>query len=492
MTADHTSLDLGSQPKLRSTRLSTGHLVAMQVSASSPLTVLAGGVTTTFALTGNSGAVVAFLLVGLACWLAAEGFTAMAQHVSSVGAFYAYIGRGLGPVAGVSAAGVALVAYNAIQICLYGLFGATVADLMAGFGIDLPWWVWSLVLLAVLAALGAARVVVGVSVVVAALAVETVVVIAFIVTALGSPGPAGITAAGWSPLDLIGGPGLGAVLALTVAAFVGFESGVVYSEEARDARRTVPRAMRIGVAIIAVGYAVSAWALLVVVGPADIQAQSAEQGPGLVFGTLAGAYGDLAATLATVVLLTSVAAAMLAFHMVVARYLFSLGRERILPAWFETVSPRSAGPIAGSLSQTAIAAVTVIAFAAFGADPLLQLFAWLSGLAALGVVALMAATSLAVVVYFRADRHAPASVWQRAIAPSLGTVALSGLAVLIVANFDALTGADGVVRWLLPGLLLLAAVAGGVWGGWLQRNRPAVVARIGRGVADPADLGVQR
>ena len=52
------------------------------------------------------------------------GYTAMARHHTSTGAFYSYVARGLKQPAGGAAAIIALLGYNAMQIGLYGLFGA--------------------------------------------------------------------------------------------------------------------------------------------------------------------------------------------------------------------------------------------------------------------------------------------------------------------------------------------------------------------------------
>ena len=114
------------------------------------------------------------------------------------------------------------------------------------------------------------------------------------------------------------------------------------------------------------------------------------------------------------------------------------------------------------------------------------MFTWLSGLSAVGVVLLMAGTSAAVVGYFR--RHvAAASAWQRLVAPVLAAVALLLLVVVLVANFDALLGTDpaSALAWALPGLVLLAAVAGALWATYLRRNRPGVFAGIGETAMAP-------
>jgi amino acid transporter len=199
-----------------------------------------------------------------------------------------------------------------------------------------------------------------------------------------------------------------------------------------------------------------------------------------VFAGLAEHWGDGVATLANVLFLTSVFAAILSFHNGVARYLFALGRERVLPAALSRVSTRSGGPIAGSLAQSALALVVVAVFAVSGADPVLQMFTWLSGTSAVGVILLMAGTSAAVVGFFRA-RPGGGSVWQRAIAPTLATIALVALVALLIGNFDALLGTDPTspLRWILPGLVLLAAVAGAIWATRLKSTRPDVYAAIG-------------
>jgi len=173
-------------------------------------------------------------------------------------------------------------------------------------------------------------------------------------------------------------------------------------------------------------------------------------------------------------------AAIRSCHNGVARYLFALGRERVLPAALSRVSTRSGGPIAGSLAQSALALVVVAVFAVSGADPVLQMFTWLSGTSAVGVILLMAGTSAAVVGFFRA-RPGGGSVWQRAIAPTLATIALVALVALLIGNFDALLGTDPTspLRWILPGLVLLAAVAGAIWATRLKSTRPDVYAAIG-------------
>ena len=67
--------------------------------------------------------------------------------------------------------------------------------------------------------------------------------------------------------------------------------------------------------------------------------------------------GGLAANTAKILLITSVFAALLSFHNTVARYVFGMARDRVLPPSFGRVGTgaRAGAPIAGSLMQSLIA-----------------------------------------------------------------------------------------------------------------------------------------
>ncbi len=120
-----------------------------------------------------------------------------------------------------------------------------------------------------------------------------------------------------------------------------------------------------------------------------------------MFGVLDQYVSPTVADIANVLFLTSILAALLSFHNGVARYFFALGREHVLPKGLARVGVHSGGPLAGSIVQSALALIVVVIFALAGADPILALFTWLSGMSAVGVILLMAGTSAAVVGYFR-------------------------------------------------------------------------------------------
>ncbi|MCI4065186.1 APC family permease [Micromonospora sp. R77] len=477
MSADPFFADSG----LRRGRLGTAHLVFFTVAASAPLTVLGGGVTTTYAVTGNVGTALSFVLLAVVLAVFAVGYAAMSRYVANAGAFYAYIANGLGRAGGVAGSGIALAAYNAIQIGLYGLLGFVLKDFMASkFDLDLSWWVWAVMAWIVVGLLGVLRIDLNATVLAVLLGLECIVVLIFDVISFGHPAGGTVTFDGILPGNLFTA-GFGAVFALGIAAFTGFESGAIYSEEVKDPRRTVARATYIAVAFTGLFYAFSAWSLTVLTGPENAAKASAEAGPGVIFGALGQYAGSAVADIANVLFVTSVLAALLSFHNGVARYLFALGRENVLPRFLGATSNRSGAPVAGSIVQSVLAIAVFMTFAVAGRDPLLDLFTWLSGSAAVGVVLLMTLTSASVVGFFR-GRSGPESLWQRLIAPVLGTLLLGTVLVVMLVNFDALLAPDtaAYLKWLLPAIPMAAALIGLLWGVVLKSIRPEAYARIGR------------
>ncbi|MBT2522555.1 APC family permease [Arthrobacter sp. ISL-28] len=463
----------------------------MTIAASAPLTVVAGGDPSNFAVSGVLGVPLSFIVLGACLALFTVGYAAMSARIKNAGAFYAYIAQGLGKRAGVGAAFLALIAYNSIQIAVYGLFGfSSAAFISAKLGIDIPWWATAGVAFVVVAWLGVNKVDFSVKVVAVMVAMEFLAVIVFDVASLAVQ-PEGVSVTGLVPADLFTA-GVGAVLAFSIASFMGFESAAIYSEESKDPKRSIARATFISVVIIAVFYAFSAWAMMIGTGPGQIITTSREQGPELLFNFLSTNVGTLMADVAQVMFLTSLFASLLAFHNAVARYVFSLARERVLPQRLAYVNARSHAPVAGSLSQSVVALVVValFAFAGNGSElgpifPVLTLFTWLSNSAALGLVFLMVLVSLSVVGYFRRRRHSQ-STWTRLVAPLMSAAALGGVFVQILLNFDVLIGSSGpsVLSWLLPLVALAPGAAGLWWGHHLKTRAPLVYAGIGHGSED--------
>jgi len=174
-------------------------------------------------------------------------------------------------------------------------------------------------------------------------------------------------------------------------------------------------------------------------------------------------------------------AALLAFHNAVARYLYALGREGLVPARLGRTHSKHLSPHTGSLSQSILAFVVVLVFVVTRQDPVLALFTWLTQLGTLGIIVLMALASFAVVVFFTRHRDLDSNVWRTIVAPIVGGVAMTAVAIYAASQFGLLIGnPDSPLRWILPALILVAAVAGVIAAVSLKSRSPEMYAQMGR------------
>ncbi|KOU54350.1 amino acid permease [Streptomyces sp. WM4235] len=479
----------GQDRALRAGRLGTAGLLLSVLAASAPLMVVAGVMPTIFGVMGIVGQPLLFVVLGAVLALFGIGYAEMSRHVHNAGAFYAYIARGLGPTAGASASFVALIAYSAMQVGVFGILGFEISGLFATYlDIELAWWIPALIAVAATGALGWLKIDLNAKVLGVLLLIECALVVVFDVAALGKPGPEGLSLHAFNP-ETLTGAGLGTALCFCIAAFVGFEQSPVYAEETSRPHIVVSRVMFLAVGFVALFFAFSAWALTVATGPADVVKTAADAGPGLLFELTESRLGTGFTDVLHVLFVTGMFAAMLSFHNVVARYAFAMGREGLLPAAFGRTNAGTGAPGTGSLLQTGIAAIVVLAFAVTDdgpagdpTAPVLHLFTWMGSVGALGVTLLMAAASFAVIAFFVRRGTAGAQVW-RLVAAGAAGLALLFIAVYTVKDFGVLVGAEdgSVLNRALPGIIGLAAAGGLAHGLVLKSRRPEAHARIGLG-----------
>jgi len=341
-----------------------------------PLTVAAGVIPTAYQTTGLTAIPAAFLAVAVILAVFSVGYVAMTRHITNSGAFYAFISRGISRPAGVAAALVALVAYTCLQVGLYGALGpAASAEAATHLGVHASWWAWALAAWAVVTVLGQLRVDITGWVLGVLLTAEITVTAAETICGLATPAGGQLSFATLSPAGLArGGFGAFGVLAVvSVLGFVGFEQAPVLAEEARNPQRTVPAATYGALGMIAVVYAGASWAMAVHAGNDHVVTAAGRQGPGLLFGLGGGTLGQVAQFL----FMTSLFAAALAFHNVVWRYMYALGRENVLPAALGRTGSNNI-PKTASLAQSATGLATILAYAALGWNPMTRLFFWLA------------------------------------------------------------------------------------------------------------------
>ena len=346
-----------------------------------------------------------FALLTLIILAFAVGYVAMSRHVTNAGAFYAYTARGLGGHAGGAVSIVALVAYNCMQFGLIGLFGGIAAGVFGSMGINLPWHaVVALIAVALVAVLGYRQVDLSAKVLIVLVALEYLIVLIVDAAILIKGGPAGTTA------PMFDFPGLTSVSISTagvmfcLGSFIGIEATTIYGEEAKDPSVTIPKATYLSVLLIGVFFIITTWLMIKGVGAENsVPTLGAMPDPTAFFFDLTAQYvGGTAAMIAGLLLVSSLFAALSAFHNYVARYTYVAGREGLLPAAFGQTHDAHQSPHVGSVTQSIMALIVLAVFAGLGLDPITQVwFTWVAQIGTLGVLGMMGVTSLSVFAFFR-------------------------------------------------------------------------------------------
>jgi amino acid transporter len=466
---------------LAKNRLGVPSVVFFGVAGAAPLTVIIGAISAIYAIMGNTAVPIVYLVVAGILSLFTVGFVAMSRHIVNSGAFYSYISHGLGRVIGVGAAFVALPAYSLMQIGLFGLFGSAASGILAEFGLRASWYACALVAWALVAVLGLLWVDLSGKVLAVLLVAEISLVIIYDLVMVAHPAGGHVTFSTLNPVSLFT-PEVGSMLVLAIAGFVGFEATVVLSEEAKDPKRTIARATHWAVLLAGLMCGLSAWAMAVNAGAGKIVGVAQAHRTDLVF-FLVGPYVPVAIVdIGYVLFMTSVFAALLAFHAAVARYQFALGREGVLPSAWGRTHPRTGAPLMGSLTQSILAIAVLSAYALAGAEPLVYVFAWLTTIGGLGVLILMWAASAAVVAFFIRNPNRE-SVWRAQIAPCLAFLLLTIVLAATVIGFGELlqVSGDSPFQWLVPVAYLAVAGTGFAWALMMRAARPEAYAVIGRG-----------
>ncbi|MBN1173073.1 MAG: APC family permease [Micromonosporaceae bacterium] len=463
-------------------RLGAGSVASFALTAAAPIMVVGGVVTTGWAVTGTVAVSIAMLAMAavLAVWCV--GYVTMARHVANSGSLYTYVAHGFGPVPAVAAGFVQLLSYGMMQCALYGI-GGYQANVILGdlLGVRAPWWAWALGAWLVVTILGTQGVGVSSKVLAVAVVGELVVVTLVALVDLAHPAGGVVSLTALNPGELTTGT-LGVTLAIAVTAFIGVEAAPVYSEESKKPKSTILTATFLALALMTIVYVAGSWAMTVTVGPDHVVETAARLGPDMLLVPAAAHWGGTVLVNAGhLLLLSSIAAGMVAYHNAFSRCAFALGRETVLPAFFGRTSPRTGAPIAASLAQSACGLLVIVLVAVAGWNPMTALFYIVGTTGALGVFGLMAAASAAVLGFFARDRRGE-SRWSTRILPAAATTAMLGCLWLIFDNYPTLIGVapTSPARWA-PLLFAAAAALGCGHGLRLRARRPEVLRRVGHG-----------
>jgi amino acid transporter len=408
--------------------------------------------------------------------LFAIGYVRIIPYVKNAGAFYAYISASVGRTLGLAAAYVACLSYFALACSTLSAVSFFCADFVERVtGAQTPWEIWAAGGIALVIFLANHRITLAAIVLAFALVAEILVVLALCIAVVVQRGIPAFDLGDLTPGTVVA-PGLGIALMYGFNSIIGLEGTAIYQEEARDRKRTIPRATYIAVIVVGAFYFVTAWCLSTSVGSSNVGAVAMAD-PGHFVTDRASDYLGWAGSGAfSILVLTSGFAATLGLFNNATRYVYALARDGVLPRRFARTHPHYGSPrVAGNFLGALLTAVIAIG-ALLRLDPLLNISTSLVGLGSVGLMALLATTALVVPIYF-ARRNVFG--WATTLAPAVGGVAIATATWLAVDNYPALTGVDSPLINSLPWLLVAVALTGAAQGLWLRSERPQAYEQIG-------------
>ncbi|WP_125106830.1 APC family permease [Gulosibacter massiliensis] len=307
----------------------------------------------------------AYIVTTIAMLFTALSYASIVRRLPTAGSAYGYarqaFGRGVGFVTGWGL----MVDYMLLPMLNYMLVGLYVNSQFP----DVP--VWLVIVLAI--ALVTVLNIIGIEVVrninVLLVAFQVLFLVFFVVLALGKFSP---DASATAPFAV--GPDFATVVAgsaILALSFLGFDAVSTLAEEAKDARRTVPRAVLLTVVVGGVMFVFVSW-IGAMVWPDHATFENLDTAPNELFGLVGGS--ALQAFFLAAYIVGCVASA-LSSQASTSRVLYSMGRDRMLPqplfgkinARFQTPSNAILVVAAVSLLALVLPLDTVISVVSFGA-----------------------------------------------------------------------------------------------------------------------------
>ncbi|MFF7072749.1 APC family permease [Streptomyces pseudovenezuelae] len=481
----------GTVHRLKPNAIGLLGVVFMAVATAAPITAMTGNVPFMVSAGNGIGAPASYLVAMVVLAIFSVGFTSMAKHITSTGAFYGFISYGLGRTAGLASGLLATFAYVVFEPALIGIFSTFATQTLKDqTGVHVPWWAFAVLMLAVNATGTWFGVSVAEKLLVVLLATEVTVLAAMAISvAFHGGGPDGFGLDPVNPVNAFKGTSAGLGLFFAFWSWVGFESTAMYGEESRNPKKIIPKATMISVLGVGVFYVFVSWMAISGTGEANAVKVATDNPLALFFGPTEQYVGHWAVDVMQWLMITGSLACGMAFHNCAARYMYALGREGVLPVLKNTVGrthPRHGSPHIAGLVQTVITALLLAAFWIAGKDPYTGTYVLLAILGTMAILVVQAVCSFAVLAYFR-THHPESRHWFRTlVAPLVGGVAMLAVVGLLVSNMGAAAGTESgsLVLRATPWLVAAVAALGVGYAQYLKRRAPQRYLLLGRTVLE--------
>ena len=423
----------------------------------------------------GAGTPFVYLLCLIAILIAASGIISMASRLPSAGAFYTYVTRGLGPRAGFVTGGLMFVAYALLPPAEIGLIGSYLQSTFQGmYGVNIPWWLIAIVPLVMMTWLAYHGIATSIKTALVLFAAEVGVIVVMAIIIVARVSSNGLTLHPLSPsASPTGFHGLviGAVFA--ALSFVGFEGATTLSEEVREPRRIVPKAVLYAVGAVGLLYVFCLWAEVNGLGVSVVNHMTGAATP---WNDLAAKYASWMNWPIIIASVSSMFAVTVNSNNGIIRILHAMGREKLLPSNFAHIDPRRKTPTQVVIVQSIFAGVVTLVVGwvsgglrqpAGGAN----VYGYLGYVLTLGILPVYILTNIASVRYM--IRSGSYKVLYHVIFPIVGVLLIGGLLIgQVIENPSA-------PFKYFPYIIVAWVISVSATALWLGKNRPKEMALAG-------------
>ncbi len=416
------------------------------------------------------------LLAMLVCLIMASTIGSFSSKLPSAGFAYTFNTHAFGKGTGFVSGWILVLAYGAVGPMLFSAMGGFGNQfLVSQFNLNIPWWVISAVIMAIIWFIGSRGISSSAKTALIFLVLEVGVLLSLFATIIGQGGASGNTAAPFNPAhSLTGVSGLGFGMLWGILMFVGFESAGTLGEETRNPRHTVPRALMFAVILIGIVYVLSGYAAAIGFGANHVHALATDASPWTTLATKF--WGPDGVWLITLTVLNSQFANVLSGSSAAVRIIFSFGREGIFSRRLGTTNRRESPAMAWA-AYVLFSAVVTFALGAwinpFGA------YNFLGSTLGLGIIVLYIMMNIGLILYFRrrhADEFSPV---RHGVLPILGSL------LMLLPIYGQLWPIPPWPYNLVPYLILAWTLGGVAYFLYIRSRRTEMLDAMGR-VWEPA------
>lgn len=455
-------------------------IVLMVTAAAAPLVVASAYIPLSVAFGAGMSVPVTYAAATAILVIFTVGFAQMAKRITASGAFYNFTASGLGKTAGLGAGMTVLSGYSMIVPAIAGGFGYYLSTTLTTYlHVDVPWWVCAIGAFILMWFLSYFKITLTGRILGVLLMLEVLTVFIVSLLTIVKGGAEGQLPETLSPGMWAAAPAVGIGFFFAFWSWIGFETTAIYGEETADPKKAVPRATYIAVITLGVFYTFASYAAVVGFGSKSVE--EANTLLGQYFFVLADMYTwPFMRVVMDFLVITGFFACSFAFFNNSSRYLFSMGRDHILPRRLGYTHPIHKSPYVANATQAIISIIVVLIFALIGADPLLHLGGWLPIFSTLAVIVVQLVVSLSVIAYFnREGRKTAGDWWKTMIAPAIGAIAMAVVIYLLINNLPFLAGSEELIVMLMPVYVAAVFIAGVVYALYLKKAHRSRYERIG-------------